>query len=424
MKFTELNLKPEILRALTDMGYQDLTPIQETTFSAILTGRDLFARAETGSGKTAACGIPLVQMVNLSLRAIQALILVPTRELALQYVEVIDQISKRTEVVPFAIFGGFSMEIQKAKLRNGVHILVATPGRLIDFLYNTTSIDLSSVRTLVLDEADEMLKMGFIEDIDFILSCLIQDHQTLFFAATMPEEIGRLTRTYLKNPVRVELNREQVAPQSLAHHFQYMKRGDRFRALINYLEREKISQAIIFCNSRHRGEQLTRELEKRFKSIGYIHGGLEQSKRISIFERFRRKEIHFLVATDLAGRGLDFSHISHVINYDYPSGPELYTHRTGRTGRMGRSGIAMTFVTDQELKALPPLLKTNRIDPVWCGTVPNLRAPSGNNGSRPAKKYFRNRSRPTSGRESHRISQPVPGTIPLGERGGRATKVP
>ena len=372
MKFSELDLKTEILKALADMGYQELTPIQEKTFSPILNGRDLLARAETGSGKTAACGIPLVQMIDSSLNAIQALILVPTRELALQYVEEISKISRFMDVVPFAIFGGFSMEIQKGKLRDRVHILVATPGRLIDFLYHTTSIDLSHVRTLVLDEADEMLKMGFIEDIDLILSCLIHKHQTLFFAATMPEEINRLIKVYLKEPVRVELNKEQVAPESLAHHFQYTGRRDRLPALIKYLETEKVSQAIIFCNSRHHGEMLKKELEGKFKSIAYIHGGLEQSRRTSIFERFRQKEITFMVATDIAGRGLDFSHVSHVINYDYPYRLESYTHRTGRTGRMGRSGIAMTFVTDQELNDLKSLLKTNRIDPVWHGDIPNL----------------------------------------------------
>src|SRR4030067_2203661 len=372
MKFSELNLKPDIMKALTDMGYQDLTPIQEKTFSPILSGSDLLARAETGWGKTAACGIPLVQMIDPSLNAIQALILVPTRELALQYVEEIDKISRLIDVVPFAIFGGFSMEIQKAKLRDKVHILVATPGRLIDFLSHTTSIDLSFVRTLVLDEADEMLKMGFIEDMDFIMSCLIHEHQTLFFAATMPEEIDRLIRVYLKEPIRMELNKEQVAPQSLAHHFHYTGRHNRFNALIEYLKRESISQAIIFCNSRHHGEKLTRELERTFKSTEYLHGGLEQSKRTSIFERFRRNKITFMVATDLAGRGLDFSHVNHVINYDYPYGLESYTHRTGRTGRMGRSGIAMTFVTGQELGVLKSLLKTNRNDPVWHGNIPNL----------------------------------------------------
>src|SRR4030066_1414012 len=202
MKFSDLELKPEILKALGDMGYEDLTPIQEKTFSPILSGRDLLARAETGSGKTAARGIPLGPMIDPSLNAIPVLILVPTRELSLQYVEEIDNIAKHTGVAPFAIFGGFSMEIQKAKLRDRVHLLVATPGRLIDFLYNATEVDLSSVRTLVLDEADEMLKMGFIEDVDFILSCLIHEHQTLFFAATMPQEINRLVKTSLKEPAR------------------------------------------------------------------------------------------------------------------------------------------------------------------------------------------------------------------------------
>ncbi len=372
MKFSELDLKPEIHEALTTMGYEELTPIQEETFFPILNGRDLLARAETGSGKTAACGVPLVQRIDASLNAIQALILVPTRELALQYVEEISKISRLADVVPFAVFGGFPMEIQEGKLRDRVHILVATPGRLIDFLYRTTSIDLSSVRTLVLDEADEMLKMGFIEDIDFILSCLIHEHQTLFFGATMPEEIDRLTRTYLIRPVRVELNRERVAPQSLIHHFQVTGRQDRLKALIDYLTREKISQAIIFCNSRHHGEKLLKELEGKFESIAYIHGGLEQPRRTAIFERFRRNEIAFLVATDVAGRGLDFSGVSHVINYDYPYRPESYTHRTGRTGRMGRSGIAMTFVTNRELGDLKSLFKLNRIDPVWHGNIPNL----------------------------------------------------
>jgi len=402
MKFSELNLKPQIQTALADMGYQDLTPIQEETFSSILDGRDLLARAETGSGKTAACGIPLVQTIDPSLNAIQALILVPTRELALQYVDEIDRISNRAGVVPFAVFGGFSMEIQRAKLKDGVHVLVATPGRLIDFLYNSTAIDLSSVRTVVLDEADEMLKMGFIEDVDFILSCMLHEHQTLFFGATMSEEINRLIKTYLKDPVRVELNKEQIAPQSLVHHFQYTGRRDRLNTLIDYLKNEKISQAIIFCNSRHHGEKLTRELEGTLKSLGYIHGGLEQSKRTSIFERFRRNDITYMVATDVAGRGLDFSHVSHVINYDYPFDPESYTHRTGRTGRMGRVGTAMTFVIDQELKGLKSLFKANRIDPVWHGLVPNLEVAPKNHGRHDGRKGLRRGAQPSrKGRSFH-----------------------
>jgi ATP-dependent RNA helicase DeaD len=393
MLFSKLNLRPEILRALDEMGYRELTPIQEKTFLPILSGRDLLARAETGSGKTGACAIPLVQRIDPSIKAIQALILVPTRELALQYVEEIDNISRRTGVIPFAIFGGFSMEVQKAKLRDGIHVLVATPGRLIDFLYNTTSIDLSHVRILALDEADEMLKMGFIEDVDFILSCLINEHQTLLFAATMPDEINRLIGTYLKDPVRVELNKEQISPQSLLHHFRYVGLRDRLNALTEYLQEERVSQAIIFCNSRHHGEKLLKDLKGKFDSLEYIHGGLQQSKRTSIFDRFRRHEITLMVATDVAGRGLDFSHVTHVINYDYPAGQETYTNRTGRTGRMGRLGTAMTFVTDKELGALKVLLEKNRINPKWHGSIPDLqnipRRKGTGNGKHSFKKHLR-----------------------------------
>jgi ATP-dependent RNA helicase DeaD len=399
MLFSELHLKPGILKALDEMEYKELTPIQGETFEAILSGRDLLARAETGSGKTGACGVPLVQRIDPSIKGIQALILVPTRELALQYVEEINNIARYVEVIPFAIVGGVSMEVQKAKLNDGVHVLVATPGRLIDFLYNSTSIDLSQVRTLAIDEADEMLKMGFLEDVDFILSCLIHDHQTLLFAATLPDEINRLIGTYLKDPVRVELNKEQISPQSLAHHFRFVGWRNRLGALMEYLKTERISQAIIFCNSRHHGQKLLKDLQGKFDSLEYIHGGLEQSRRTSIFDRFRRHEIAFMVATDVAGRGLDFSHVSHVINYDYPADHETYTHRTGRTGRMGRLGTAMTFVTDRELGSLKALLKQNRINPIWDGSSPDLQNVSEHrNGN--GKHSFKRRSPKTDSSRS------------------------
>ncbi|MCC7262992.1 MAG: DEAD/DEAH box helicase [Candidatus Latescibacteria bacterium] len=371
MKFTELALKPEILAALEEMGYQDMTPIQEQAIPHILEGRDVLGMAETGSGKTSACGVPLAQLADPELNNVQALIIVPTRELALQYVEEVGKVAEQAGVATFAIFGGFDMSIQKAKLRHKVHILVATPGRLIDFLWNTDIIDLRQVRTVVLDEADEMLKMGFIEDVDFIMSCMLQEHQTLLFSATMPAEIERLTKAYLKDPVRIQLNRDQRAPQSLQHHFQHAG-GDRFEALIQYLELETIEQAIIFCNSRDKGGTLYRDLRRKFPSIEFIHGGLEQDRRISIFNRFRDKQIRLMVATDVAGRGLDFSHVTHVINYDFPFNLEIYLHRTGRTGRMGRTGIALTLVTDHDLKNFNRLIAGNRIEPVWRGQAPDL----------------------------------------------------
>ncbi len=399
MQFTELDLAPHILRALDEMGYEEMTPIQEQTIPHIIAGKDVMGLAETGSGKTGACAIPLIQATDDSLNAIQFLILVPTRELALQYVQEVDEIAKHSGVVPFAIYGGFDMDIQKAKINHGVHVLVATPGRLIDFIWNH-SLDLTHVKTVVLDEADEMLKMGFIEDVDFILSCLMQEHQTLLFSATMPPEIERLTQQYLKSPERIHLNRDQRAPQSLAHHFLHVSRR-RSDALVDYIEDQEIQQGIIFCNSRDKASDLFRALQRRVRSVDIIHGGLDQERRTSIFRRFRQQKIRFMVATDVAGRGLDFSHVTHVINYDFPFNAEIYTHRTGRAGRMGRAGMALTLVGDRDLRDLKRLLNNNRIHAHWEGTAPDL---DDIRAKRNGRGRGRGRRRPRGGRSSSKTS--------------------
>jgi ATP-dependent RNA helicase DeaD len=216
-----------------------------------------------------------------------------------------------------------------------------------------------------------MLNMGFLEDVDFIMSCLIHDHQTLLFSATMPAEIERLTQTYLKEPIWVALNKQHKAPQSLQHHFQHVS-ASRLPVLIEYLHTEDIQQSIIFCNSRHKGGRLHQELRGTFDSLAFMHGGLTQEQRTNIFHQFRRQQIKLMIATDVASRGLDFTHVSHVINYDTPLSDDIYTHRTGRTGRMGRPGIALTLVTDRDLPTLKRLLQRNRIEPIWRGPAPNL----------------------------------------------------
>lgn len=396
MKFTDLDLKPQILAGLKEMEYTDLTPVQEKTFAHILGGRDMIARAETGSGKTAACAIPLLQMVDTSLKEVQALVLVPTRELALQYVREISEIGKRTESSPFAVYGGFSMQIQVAKLNHGVDILVATPGRLIDLLRNT-SLSLSNVSTFVLDEADEMLNMGFISDVEFIISCLIHEHQTLLFSATMPKEVERLAQKYLKDPLTIYLGKGQTAPQSLQHHFMKISSKSRFESLRKYLDKAKPKQAIIFCNSRLNAEKLHSHLKKKMPATEIIHGGLDQSRRTSLFRRFRRMEIKVMIATDLAGRGLDFAHTSHVINYDFPNSTETYTHRTGRTARMGRKGVAMTLFTKGDLRSLRAVINANRIHPIWDGEEPDLKhqpKKKKKRGKRPSRRYGRQRKKP------------------------------
>jgi len=371
MRFDELGLKPDILKSLSDLGWTDLTPIQEQTFKLVMSHRDMIATAETGSGKTAACAIPLIQRVDPNKKAVQALILVPTRELALQYVAEIAAIAKYTQVAPFAVYGGFSMETQTSKLTHGVQILVATPGRLIDLLYNTP-LRLSEVETFVLDEADEMLKLGFLADVEFVFSCLVHEHQTMLFSATMPKEIKALAQRYLKDPAVVELNLDQVAPDTLEHYFMLVKPGHRLELLIQYLEQEDPKQAILFCNSRNSADKLYDRLRSKTDSVEIIHGGLEQSRRTSLFRRFRQMQIRYMVATDIAGRGLDFSHVTHVINYDFPRQLEAYTHRTGRTARMGREGKALTFIVQSELGKLKLLFRKNKIEPRWIGQEPQM----------------------------------------------------
>lgn len=387
MKFTDLPLKPEILKAIEAMGYKDLTPIQEMTIPHILADRDLLASAETGSGKTSACAIPLVQRIDLDLEAIQTLILVPTRELALQYVEEIGRITEHINVVPFAVYGGFDMGVQRAKLQDRVHILVATPGRLIDFLYSG-AIKLNQVQTFVLDEADEMMKEGFLQDIDFVFSCLIHEHQTLLFSATMPQDIKRLVETYLNNPVTVELNAEQVSPQSLIHQLQFTPQDSRLEHLQSTLNQPTVKQAIIFCNSRLNVDRLFSQLKNKLADVDMIHGGLEQDKRSSIIRRLRNQRTRFMIATDLAGRGLDFSHVSHVINYDFPRDHITYTHRTGRAGRMGRTGTAITFVTHRDMRSVNRMMTANRIDASWIGDKPD---PSRARSPRRGPRHYRQR---------------------------------
>ena len=369
MKFSELNIPSDILGALEKMGYEEMTPVQEAAYPIIAEGHDLCALAETGSGKTAACAIPLIQKVDPELNAIQGLVIVPTRELCIQYVTEIQHIARRTSVVPFAVYGGFDKDIDIAKLKHGVHILVATPGRLLDYLYSGV-LSFKHVKCAILDEADELLKVGFLEDIEFILSCIIREHQTLLFSATMPEDIKKLAHDCLRDPRHISLITERKAPESIDHYFTYQHPKDKHTALVKYLKDEDVKQALIFCNARHVVDKMHDSIRKEFENVGYIHAGLSQDKRSSVFRQFKSLKIRYLLASDVAGRGLDFSQVSHVINWNMPRGRESYTHRTGRTGRMGKRGKALTFVTKHELSDLRELLDRNEISPCWIGENP------------------------------------------------------
>jgi len=262
----------------------------------------------------------------------------------------------------------------------------------------------------VLDEADEMLKEGFLEDIDFVFSCLMHEHQTLLFSATMPPEIRRLAEAYLRDPVHIQLNERQIAPQSLSHRFQAVAAHGRLEALETLLKRDDLDQVIVFCNSRVSAERLHGQLRDRLPGVEMIHGGMEQERRSSIIRRLRARQIQVLVATDLAGRGLDFSHVSHVVNYDFPRTPVTYTHRPGRTGRMGREGTAVTLVTPRELGAARRLIAANRIEAVWPDGVPAGAAAETGSGASTEGRGVRRRGRGAGGgrRRPGRSGRPRP----------------
>jgi ATP-dependent RNA helicase DeaD len=382
-KFSDLNLRSEIMDALDKMGYKELTPIQESTFEHIINNKDIIGLAETGSGKTSACVIPIIQKIDPDLKALQALILVPTRELALQYVEEVDKVATSAGVSCFAVYGGTSMEIQTAKLRHGVQVLVATPGRLIDFLYNTDEISLREIVTVVLDEADELLKMGFEDDVRFIISCIVKEHQTLLFSATMSKDIEKISKELLTDPMQIKLTSKRKTPQSLSHYFKSVHPKSKVSELKKYYESETMGQSIIFCNSRDGVSRLYDELKGSLGSVDIIHGGLDQNVRTSIFSKFQSGKFKHIIATDIAGRGLDFSKVTHVINYDIPRELENYTHRTGRAGRMGRKGVALSLISNRDHEILSRLFKDNSLESQWLGKKPDL--------SKPIKKgYYKN----------------------------------
>jgi len=343
----DLGVNEAIDRILKEKKYEHPTDIQKKTIPLILEGRDLIGQAETGSGKTAACGIPLIQKIDTTQNALQVLILTPTRELALQYLDEVSSIGTPYGIKPFVIYGGFSKEIHLAKLNDGVHLLVATPGRLIDIIYNNY-FSLEYLKTLVIDEADEMLKMGFIEDVDFVTSCIIQKHQTLLFSATMPPPIKRLAEKYMINPVHIRLNEKQIVPQNLRHFFIRTERRLKGKVLTEMLSKENIRQAIIFCNTRTRVKSLFTNVKRSVRDIDYLHGGLEQNLRTRIIEKFRERKVKYIITTDVMARGIDISGVSHIINYDLPRNPDMYIHRTGRTARLGREGTAISFITPEE----------------------------------------------------------------------------
>ena len=360
MTFQELQLLPQLLRAVENMGYEAPSPIQAAAIPPVRDGRDLIGCAQTGTGKTAAFAIPILQRlsgrVTKSHRPIRALILTPTRELALQIKENFDLYGKYLSVRNTVIFGGVGQGPQVEALEKGVDVLVATPGRLND-LCNQGHIDLTGIETFVLDEADRMLDMGFIHDVKKVIARLPKQRQTLLFSATMPQEIAELSKTILVDPVRVEVTPQSSTVEAIDQRLYKVDKANKKHLLQYILQDSALDSVLVFTNTKHGADRVVKELGRSGIAAMAIHGNKGQTARVKALESFKSGEIRVLVATDIAARGIDVNELGCVINYELPNVPETYVHRIGRTGRAGRSGIAISFCNFDELAYLKDIEK-------------------------------------------------------------------
>ena len=349
MKFSELGLKDELLKAIKRSGFEEATPIQEQTIPLALAGKDVIGQAQTGTGKTAAFALPILQNLDKHNKVIQALIIEPTRELAIQTQEELFRLGRDENARVQVVYGGADIGRQIRSLKNHVPaILVGTPGRLLDHLKRKT-IDLENVNTIVLDEADEMLDMGFIQDIESILSYVKNRKQTLLFSATMPKPILNISEKFMNNPEIVRIKTKELTADLIDQYFVRAKDSEKFDIMCRLIDVESPDLAVVFVRTKRRVDEVTRGLQARGYNAAGIHGDLSQARRLTVLKRFRAGKLDILVATDVAARGLDISGVTHVYNYDIPQDPDSYVHRIGRTGRAGQNGSSITFVTPNEI---------------------------------------------------------------------------
>ena len=348
VKFNEFKLSAELLAEIDKAGFVEASPIQEQTIPLALEGKDVIGQAQTGTGKTAAFGLPTLEKIRTEEATIQALVIAPTRELAVQSQEELFRFGRSKGVKVRSVYGGSSIEKQIKALKSGAHIVVGTPGRLLD-LIKRKALKLQDVETLILDEADEMLNMGFLEDIEAIISRVPESRQTLLFSATMPEAIKRIGVQFMKDPEHVKIAAKELTTELVDQYYIRVKEQEKFDTMTRLMDVEQPELAIVFGRTKRRVDELTRGLKIRgFRAEG-IHGDLDQNKRLRVLRDFKNGNLDVLVATDVAARGLDISGVTHVYNYDIPQDPESYVHRIGRTGRAGKSGQSITFVSPNEM---------------------------------------------------------------------------
>lgn len=365
MKFNELGLSEELLQSIEKAGFEEATPIQAGTIPLALEGRDVIGQAQTGTGKTAAFGLPMLEKIDAKNQILQGLVIAPTRELAIQTQEELYRLGRDKRIRVQAVYGGADIGRQIRGLKDRPHIVVGTPGRMLDHIKRKT-LKLETVQTLILDEADEMLNMGFLEDIETIISQVPQERQTLLFSATMPPEIKRIGVKFMKQPEHVQIKAKEMTADLIDQYYIRSKEFEKFDIMTRLLDVQKPELTIVFGRTKRRVDELSRGLEARgFRAEG-IHGDLTQQKRMSVLKAFKRGDLDILVATDVAARGLDISGVTHVYNYDIPQDPESYVHRIGRTGRAGKEGVSITFVTPNEMSYLQTIenLTKKRMNPM------------------------------------------------------------
>jgi ATP-dependent RNA helicase DeaD len=350
-RFDELALSPQVLKAVEDLGFKDVFPIQAQAIPPLMNGGDIIGQAQTGTGKTAAFGIPMIERLDSRVNSVQGLVLTPTRELAVQVADHMGKFGKYKGFKVLPVYGGESINKQMWALERGVHIVVGTPGRIIDHMKRGT-LNLSHVRILVLDEADRMLDMGFIEDIDYILRKLPANRQTSLFSATIDDNVMNICNKYMRNPQKILVSKNEIALTQINQYYVVVNPANKLEALGNILDQNHIGRAIIFCRTRTDTSRLAEALTRKGYDAKALHAGFTQAQRDWVTNAFRQGKLKLLVATDVAARGLDIQGITHIINYDVPSEALTYFHRIGRTARKGAEGTAITLVGYGELTEL------------------------------------------------------------------------
>ncbi|HEX3737492.1 MAG TPA: DEAD/DEAH box helicase, partial [Solirubrobacterales bacterium] len=416
--FKDLGLSPAIQQALDELGYVDPTPIQEEAIPELLAGHDVIGQAQTGTGKTAAFGLPLLQYLDPADDEVQAVVLTPTRELCIQVTQALRSYAEHLDIEIVAVFGGAPIRSQQSQLRSGAHVVVATVGRMMD-LMSRRSLVLTAARYVVLDEADEMLDLGFIEDVEKILRMCPSGRQTALFSATMPPPIQKLAEGYMYDPVTISITPKTLTVDAIQQAFVEVPAREKASRLVELLKIEEPEQAIIFTRTKIGASRLEKTLKDKNLDVKALHGDMSQGSRDGVMIAFKDHRVKLLVATDIAARGLDIEHVTHVINYDVPNTSEVYVHRIGRTGRVGRTGRAITFVTPAERDEI------GRIERDVKTTIGEWESPEDRleHAPRPRRRERRERERPASAPAEATANGDGDGEADSDDKGAATTKL-